>query len=147
MSSASDAVTMTAAFRRRAFAVVLCWFSVNFTYYGLLARDASTEDLSLAVRTLVQVALYTAVWRHLHSHGQRETFFLMLGLLGVLLAVRVAVNLAGIAVLLALANAVVVSASAVTLSVNYGYTAEVFPTIIRSRGLAVSHEVFVRAHD
>ncbi|KAL1486253.1 hypothetical protein MTO96_031462 [Rhipicephalus appendiculatus] len=141
MSSAGDTIIMTATFRRRAFSVALCWFSVNFTYYGLLARDASTEHLSLAIRTLLQVALYAAVWWYLHSHGQRETFFVMLGLLGVLLAVQVAITFAGVAVLLALANAVVVSVSAVTLSVNYGYTAEVFPAIIRSLGLAISYAV------
>ncbi|KAH6932424.1 hypothetical protein HPB50_005648 [Hyalomma asiaticum] len=140
-SSFGDTFNMTATFRRRAFSVVLCWFSVNFTYYGLLERDAATEDLSVAVRTLLQAILYTMVWWHLHSHGQRETFFVMLGLLGVLLAFHVAVHFVGITALSALANCVAVSVSAVTLSVNYGYTAEVFPTIIRSLGLAASYAV------
>ncbi|KAH7959010.1 hypothetical protein HPB49_007296 [Dermacentor silvarum] len=139
MSSASDTFAMTATFRRRAFAVVLCWFSVNYTYYGLLVRDVSTEDLWFAARILLQAALYAIVWWHLHSHGQRETFLIALGLLGIVMVLEVAVHFAGVTVLFAPANTVVVSVSAVTLSVNYGYTAEVFPTIVRSLGLAVSY--------
>ncbi|XP_050028970.3 solute carrier family 22 member 7-like [Dermacentor andersoni] len=140
-SSATDTFAMTTTFRRRAFAVVLCWFSVNFTYYGLIERDVATEDLWLAVGTFLQAALYAIVWRHLYSHGQRETFFIALGLLGILMVFQVAVHFAGVTALFALANTVVVSMSAVTLSVNYCYTADVFPTVVRSLGLALSYAV------
>ncbi|KAK8781744.1 hypothetical protein V5799_016913 [Amblyomma americanum] len=137
-TSGSDSI-VPGTFARRAFSVVLCWFSVNFTYYGLVLRNVDSGDIWRAVHVVLQVLLYAAIWRFLQSRGQRETFFIMLGLLCTLMTFQASVQFAGATPLFALADAAVQCVSSATLSVNYGYTAEVFPTVIRSVGLSISY--------
>ncbi|XP_077508536.1 solute carrier family 22 member 7-like [Amblyomma americanum] len=137
-TSGSDSI-VPGTFARRAFSVVLCWFSVNFTYYGLVLRNVDSGDIWRAVHVVLQVLLYAAIWRFLQSRGQRETFSIMLGLLCTLMTFQASVQFAGATPLFALADAAVQCVSSATLSVNYGYTAEVFPTVIRSVGLSISY--------
>ncbi|XP_077491610.1 beta-alanine transporter-like [Amblyomma americanum] len=126
-------------FRRSAVAVLLSWFGVNFTYYGHVLRAVSSNRLWHALQAVVQTLLYTLVWRLLHSRGQREMLSVLLSLLCGLTALKASVLLADLQWLVVPMEVVVESLSSATLSLNYGYTADIFPTVSRSMGLSFSY--------
>ncbi|KAH6931959.1 hypothetical protein HPB50_001846 [Hyalomma asiaticum] len=129
----------SALFRRRAVAVLLSWFSVNFTYYGHVLRAVSSNHMWHASQAVTQAGLYYIVWRVLHNHGQREILSVLLAALCLLVALKASALIMDVASLRTPMEVVVESVSSAALSLNYGYTADVFPTITRSLGLCVAY--------
>ncbi|XP_037566202.1 solute carrier family 22 member 7 [Dermacentor silvarum] len=93
MTTMAEGYIQSVLFRRRMVAVLLSWFSVNFTYYGHVLRAVSSNNLWHCVQAATQAGLYYVVWRILHSHGQRETLTVLLAVLCLLTALKASVLL------------------------------------------------------
>ncbi|XP_077532216.1 solute carrier family 22 member 16-like [Haemaphysalis longicornis] len=127
------------AFRWRALSVFVSWFSVNLAYYGLVLRATFTRKVWHAGHMVAQSLLYAFVCWYLNNHGQRGTLSILLGLLSVSAVAHASLPLVNGGSLSVPLGIVVSSLASGALSVNYGYTAEVFPTLRRSVGLTVSY--------
>ncbi|KAK8774780.1 solute carrier family 22 member 7-like [Amblyomma americanum] len=136
---ASESCIQHPAFRRKAVSVIISWFSVNLAYYGLVLRHSPNQTIWSVVQVVFQTLLYAGVCWFIGSHGQRETLSLLLGMLCVMAVVHACSSLVDVARLSAAVGVAVMSFASTALSLNYGYTAEVFPTVIRSIGLTVSY--------
>ncbi|XP_072142852.1 solute carrier family 22 member 7-like [Dermacentor andersoni] len=139
VTTMAEGYIQSVLFRRRMAAVLLSWFSVNFTYYGHVLRAVSSNHLWHVAQAVTQAGLYYVVWRILHRHGQRETLSVLLAVLCLLTALKGSVLLLDAHSLGTLMEALVESVSSTALSLNYGYTADVFPTISRSLGLCIAY--------
>ncbi|XP_075539830.1 solute carrier family 22 member 7-like [Dermacentor variabilis] len=126
-------------FRWGVLSVLLSWFSVNLAYYGLVLLNATTGHFWHTVHMVVQASLYASVCWYIRNHGQRETLSILLVLLCASAIAHAAASVAMASPLSSAIGIVVESLASAALSVNYGYTAEVFPTTIRSLGLTTSY--------
>ncbi|KAH7960925.1 hypothetical protein HPB49_024962 [Dermacentor silvarum] len=126
-------------FRWGVLSVLLSWFSVNLAYYGLVLLNATAGHLWRTVHMVVQASLYASVCRYISNHGQRETLSILLAFLCASAVMHAAASVTMAPPLSSAFGVVVESLASAALSVNYGYTAEVFPTTIRSLGLTTSY--------
>nr|XP_054930387.1 solute carrier family 22 member 7-like [Dermacentor andersoni] len=126
-------------FRWGVLSVLLSWFTVNLAYYGLVLLNATTGYFWLTVHMVVQASLYASVCWYISNHGQRETLSILLAFLCASAVALAASSVAMAPPLSSAVGVVVESLASAALSVNYGYTAEVFPTTIRSLGLTTSY--------
>ncbi|XP_077561713.1 solute carrier family 22 member 7-like [Haemaphysalis longicornis] len=141
MVTTTDEHFWNATYRNRALSVMIAWFSANFIYYGQLLRHVDAEGIWRALLVAVQSVLYAAVWHVLQYRGQRQTLFILLVSACVLSAAQSFLLLVGWSLVLQWVDVGAASLGPVVLSVTYGYTAEVFPTGIRSWGLGLSFTV------
>nr|XP_054934208.1 solute carrier family 22 member 7-like [Dermacentor andersoni] len=126
-------------FRRRAASVLLSWFAVSFAYYGTSYSAMYMEEHWELTGLLLKALLFAAVYDSMTRRGQRATLSGVLLLLCASSAVKTAVVAWNVSVAVPLLKIVVEAVSAAAVCVTYIYTAEVFPTTMRSRGLCVSH--------
>ncbi|KAL1478199.1 hypothetical protein MTO96_016388 [Rhipicephalus appendiculatus] len=135
----SDTFTHESLFRWGVTSVLLSWFSVNLAYYGLVLQSADTGHLWRTIHMVVQALLYASVCWYISDHGQRETLSILLAFLCASAVAHAAVSATMAAPLSSAVALVVESLASAALSVNYGYTAEVFPTTVRSIGLTIAY--------
>ncbi|XP_075539958.1 solute carrier family 22 member 7-like [Dermacentor variabilis] len=127
---------------RRAVSVLVSWFGVCFAFYGTGLRETSLDTHRAVLAFTLHVLLLVAAYRGITKWGQRVSLSMVLALLGVSSTLQAALHQLEITIpWTVLTRLVVNSSAAVSMSVNYGYTTEVFPTSIRSRGLCVSYSV------
>ncbi|KAH7959385.1 hypothetical protein HPB49_010736 [Dermacentor silvarum] len=139
ITSGSRSVSMLSP---RAASVLVSWFGASFTFYGTGLRETALDGLWAVAAVTLQVMLLVAAYNGITKWGQRVTLSMVLALLCVSNACRTAVHHLNLAFpWTILARLVVDSSAAVAMVVNYSYTAEVFPTSIRSMGLCVSYSV------
>ncbi|KAH9372674.1 hypothetical protein HPB48_021289 [Haemaphysalis longicornis] len=139
--SSTDDYFGSATQRCRTLSVMIAWFSANFIYYGLLLRDVVATELWHAFLVAVQCLLYTGVWHVLQGLGERRTLSFLHLVLCISSAAQTFVLLVGWSPMFPLVDVLVTSLASVVLSLNYIYTAEVFPIVVRSRGLGLSFTV------
>ncbi|KAH6933609.1 hypothetical protein HPB50_016797 [Hyalomma asiaticum] len=126
-------------FRWGVLSVLLSWFSVNLAYYGLVLENAEAGHLWRSIHMVLQALLYAGVCWYISDHGQRETLSILLAFLCASAVAHAAASVTMAPVLSTAVALVVESVASAALSVNYGYTAEVFPTTVRSMGLTTSY--------
>ncbi|KAL3187075.1 hypothetical protein MRX96_026004 [Rhipicephalus microplus] len=135
----SDMFMHEPLFRWGVMSVLLSWFSVNLAYYGLVLQNADTGHVWRTIHMVVQALLYASVCWYISDHGQRETLSILLAFLCASAVIHAAVSVTMAGPLSSAVALVVESLASAALSVNYGYTAEVFPTTVRSIGLTISY--------
>ncbi|XP_075744070.1 solute carrier family 22 member 7-like [Rhipicephalus microplus] len=135
----SDMLMHEPLFRWGVMSVLLSWFSVNLAYYGLVLQNADTGHVWRTIHMVVQALLYASVCWYISDHGQRETLSILLAFLCASAVTHAAVSVTMAGPLSSAVALVVESLASAALSVNYGYTAEVFPTTVRSIGLTISY--------
>ncbi|XP_037514970.1 solute carrier family 22 member 7 [Rhipicephalus sanguineus] len=112
---------------------------VNLAYYGLVLQNTDTGHIWRTIHMVVQALLYASVCWYISDHGQRETLSILLAFLCASAIVHAAASATMAAPVSSAVALVVESLASAALSVNYGYTAEVFPTTVRSIGLTISY--------
>ncbi|XP_075744066.1 solute carrier family 22 member 13-like [Rhipicephalus microplus] len=135
----SDMFMHEPLFRRGVMSFLLSWFSVNLAYYGLVLQNADTGHVWRTIHMVVQALLYASVCRYISDHGQRETLLILLAFLCASAVTHAAVSVTMAGPLFSAVALVVESLASAALSVNYGYTAEVFPTTVRSISFTISY--------
>ncbi|XP_075539960.1 solute carrier family 22 member 7-like [Dermacentor variabilis] len=125
-----------------AVSVLVSWFGVSFAFYGTGLRETALDTHWAVLAFTLHVLLLVAAYRGITKWGQRISLSMVLALLCLSSALQAALHQLKMTITWTmLARLVVDSSVAVSMSVNYGYTTEVFPTSIRSRGLCVSFSV------
>ncbi|XP_065289708.1 solute carrier family 22 member 7-like [Dermacentor albipictus] len=139
-STTGSAIVSTLS--RRAVSVLVSWFGVCFAFYGTGLRETALDTHWVVLGFTLHVLLLVAAYRGITKWGQRVSLSMALALLCVSSALQAALHQLKLTMPWTLLTRLVVdSSAAVSMSVNYGYTTEVFPTSIRSRGLCVSYSV------
>ncbi|CAN7947988.1 unnamed protein product, partial [Ixodes hexagonus] len=124
--------------RERCASLILSWFTSYFAFYGFrLAPDLSeqlwAEYLFVGTAGVVNISAYLSAVRF----GRRKVLFTALVILAwssTLLAMLYKQGIPGTGS--SAAALVAKSAADVAIGVNYVYTAELFPTVVRSVGLS-----------
>ncbi|XP_075744068.1 solute carrier family 22 member 7 [Rhipicephalus microplus] len=126
----SDMFMHEPLFRWGVMSVLPSWFSVNLAYYGFVLQNAYTRHVWRTIHMVVQALLYASVCWYISDHGQRETLSILLAFLCASAVTHAAVSVTMAGQLSSAVVLVVESLASAALSVNYGYTVEVFPTTV-----------------
>ncbi|KAK8789044.1 hypothetical protein V5799_021180, partial [Amblyomma americanum] len=128
-------------FRRRAASALASWFGVSFAFYGTGLRQATLPAPWAVLGFLLQALLFFAAYYCINKRGQRAALSGVLTALCLCSALRTATLQLGLSAEAPMSRMVVDSTSAVAMALNFSYTAEVYPTMVRSLGLCISYSV------
>ncbi|XP_064485302.1 solute carrier family 22 member 7-like [Ornithodoros turicata] len=122
--------------RSRTYVIFFCWFAMMYSFYGLTFTDAVKTVRWAKVTTPFLAAFATvAMFFAMNSLGRKTVFVTTLGIVGTSTAVLLGTYTSS---QLWMNNALVVTgktAALLSIEVGYIYTAELFPTVVRSAGV------------
>ncbi|XP_077535978.1 organic anion transporter 3-like [Haemaphysalis longicornis] len=118
-----------------ALSVALAWFYLQLNFYGFHLPPETNGVYWAATQTLLQGLLYCSIGWLVHIRGDRDALSMCLLLCGVLALFLAATTYDSHVTAGSLLTLLLKYVSSVVFSVNYSYTAEVFPTAIRSIGM------------
>ncbi|XP_054930272.1 solute carrier family 22 member 7-like [Dermacentor andersoni] len=136
----TTSIVRSASLRRRALSAVVTWFSLNFAFRAS-GLGATIEELWLLASFLLRGLILITAFYGIRQRGHRVTLSGVIALLGASSALQMLLCHPRLAVALPLPRIMMSSATAIAICLNYAYTAEVFPTKIRSVGLCLSYSV------
>ncbi|XP_064458214.1 solute carrier family 22 member 7-like [Ornithodoros turicata] len=127
--------------RSRSSLLFICWFSVSFSYYALKMTTVAEEEARWAdvASAAAQGPLIVLGYYAINRRGRKTTLALTLGFIGFSSTVltvdypTAALHFTNIIVVLAR------GAVHVAVAVNHIYTAELFPTVMRSVGVCTAY--------
>ncbi|XP_077508655.1 solute carrier family 22 member 6-like [Amblyomma americanum] len=137
----SERMSLAATFRRRAMSIFLSWFAVIFAYYGSRTGRMSLENYWEVSAHGFKILILIAVYYSMKNRGQRVTLSAVLALLFVCSAFQTVSYEMKWGIAMPMSTLMVLCTTSAALCVNYGYTAEVFPTPIRSIGFCISYAI------
>ncbi|XP_064479507.1 solute carrier family 22 member 7-like [Ornithodoros turicata] len=116
----------------------LCWFVVMFSYYGILETDVDELNYWATIVNIVSPApLVAAAYFAMNRVGRKIVFVMAVGLLG-LSSIALIILSAG-TFLSNIFFVVAHGATTVAVAVIILYTAELFPTVVRSIGMCCAY--------
>ncbi|XP_077508798.1 solute carrier family 22 member 16-like [Amblyomma americanum] len=130
-----------AHFHTRVVTVALSWFTLTLVLYSFTLRPAEppNEILEL-VHMCLQALCYVLIYRYMHLRGHLSGLLVGFGLLGASMILQAVFAYGAQEHAARLCEMVVHCASYCAVSLIYGYTAEVYPTVMRSIGMALSFD-------
>ncbi|KAH9375095.1 hypothetical protein HPB48_010367 [Haemaphysalis longicornis] len=119
----------------RALSVAHAWFYLQLSFYGFLLPPETNGVSWARTHMLLQGQLYCSIGWFILIRGAIDALSMCLLLCGVLALFLAATTYDGHVTASSLLTLLLKCVSSVGFSVNYSYTAEVFPTAIRSSGM------------
>ncbi|KAH7960858.1 hypothetical protein HPB49_024030 [Dermacentor silvarum] len=140
VTAGTISILRSASHRRRALSALVTWFSLSFAHY---ASDlgSTLEELWVLASFLLRLLILIITSYGMKQRGHRVTLSGVLVFLGASSILQMVFWNWPLAFALPLPRIMMSSASAISMSLTYAYTAEVFPTTIRCVGLCLSYSV------
>ncbi|KAH7959838.1 hypothetical protein HPB49_014102 [Dermacentor silvarum] len=134
-----EAITESIKMRRRAASAFLARLALDATYIGLMIKDVTTGIPCEAAHVVLLTAYYASICSSMRRYGLRETLsglMVILSAFAIFEAIAIFTEQQAVASFLHTGMKVAVSGA---MSVTLCYTAETFPTAVRSAGISLSH--------
>ncbi|XP_054930259.1 solute carrier family 22 member 7-like [Dermacentor andersoni] len=138
VTAGTSSILRSASLRRRAFSALVTWFSVSFALYAS-GLGAPLEELWALASFLCNGLILIIAFYGMKQRGHRVTLSGLLAFLGASSVLQMVLSHWTWVAVLPLPRIMMSSASAIAMFLNYAYTAEVYPTTIRSLGLCLSY--------
>ncbi|XP_070395804.1 solute carrier family 22 member 7-like [Dermacentor albipictus] len=138
VTAGTTSILRSASFRRRALSALVTWFSVSFALYASGVGATLEEPWVLASFLCTGLILIIAIYG-MKQGGHRVTLSGVLVFLGTSSMLQTVLSNWPLPAIHPLPRIMMSSASAIAMCLNYAYTAEVYPTTIRSVGLCLSY--------
>ncbi|XP_075539845.1 uncharacterized protein LOC142574702 [Dermacentor variabilis] len=138
VTTAATSILRSAPLLRRVLSALVTWFSVSFALYAS-GLGAALEELWALASFLCNGLILTIAFACMKKRGHRLTLSVVLAFLGASSVLQMVLSNLSLRAVLPLPRIMMSSASAIAMCLNYAYTAEVYPTTIRSLGLCLSY--------
>nr|XP_054930252.1 solute carrier family 22 member 7-like [Dermacentor andersoni] len=138
VTAGATSILHSASLRRRALSALVTWFSVSFALYAS-GLGAALEELWALASFLCNGLILIIAFSCMKKRGHRLTLSVVLAFLGASSVLQMVLSHFSLRAALPLPRIMMSSASAIAMCLNYAYTAEVYPTTIRSLGLCLSY--------